>query len=538
VLDQTPIGNVIHVILRDPDLIEATDEASALCDVASSAATLTAYATAASTVTWSSDTWPYVSDGSYPFDPPEVTAHPRLLASTTAVDPKLLVVLVPEKSGEANPLTVAVDDPAGGNRAVVTVTGSGLVDVILRNETDGLTVSGNGIETDAALAVVRRTSAGTVQGWTVQNGTYLRHDGTDLWRVLAPSGKTGSAVWDGTAVSVTADDVTEFKAWAPGIASFASGPFTHLAVLEGSQLHWRGSRRLLDVQPEGTPAFQDDFSSTVAAHWASYPLWSRFSRVIGGEYCDQGRNGQGTSFVSHTNRSFDPYRADTLQSPRAIYGDATWKGTFTVQASPAPPGAAKVVLLARVADRSLSIVDQDSVRLEMDVATGSAVLTGRVAGAVTTLWSGSVGTVGTGIEHAYAWTLDGNSLSFKLDGVQRFSVTASPGTVPASGYVEWEIQSGLHVHFDDVVVDLPGRTLDACTSDAQCADGLYCTLDLCNPTTHACGHPQRSCPSSEPHCTVGICDESNDQCVEQSIQPPPPPWRCGSHWCICAELLE
>jgi hypothetical protein len=356
--------------------------------------------------------------------------------------------------------------------------------------------------------------------------------------VLAPSGKTGSAVWDGTAVSVTADDVTEFKAWAPGIASFASGPFTHLAVLEGSQLHWRGSRRLLDVQPEGTPAFQDDFSSTVAAHWASYPLWSRFSRVIGGEYCDQGRNGQGTSFVSHTNRSFDPYRADTLQSPRAIYGDATWKGTFTVQASPAPPGAAKVVLLARVADRSLSIVDQDSVRLEMDVATGSAVLTGRVAGAVTTLWSGSVGTVGTGIEHAYAWTLDGNSLSFKLDGVQRFSVTASPGRSPPRG--TWSGRSSpvstcTSTTWSSISRGAPWTPAPR-TPSAPTGSTARSTSAIPPPTPAAIRSVRARPPSRI--ARWGSATRANDQCVEQSIQPPPPPWRCGSHWCICAELLE
>jgi len=496
--------------------------------VGGTSGTLTAYATAASPVTWSSDTWPYSVANS------EVPTHPRLLASANAVDPKLLVVLVPEKTGEANPLAVTVDDPAGGNRAVVTVTGSGLVDVILRNETNGLTVSGSGIETDAGLAVVRKSTAGAVLAWTVQNGTYLRHNNVDLWRVLAPSGKAGSAVWDGTSVSVIADDVTEFKAWAPGSAAFQSGAFTHLAVLEGSLVHWRGTRRLLDVEPEGVPAFQDDFSSTVSSRWASYPLWSRFSRVIGGEYCDQGRNGQGTSYVSHTNRSFDSYRADTLQSPRAIYGDATWGGSFTVQAAPALPPSAKVVLLARVADRSLSTVDQDGVRLEMDVVTGTGVLTGRVAGGVTTLWSGSLGAIGTGTEHTYAWTLDGSALSFKLDGVQRFSITAPPATIPSSGYFEWEVMPNLHVHFDDVAVDLPGRTLDACTTDAQCADGLYCTQDLCNPTTHACSHPPVTCPTSEPHCSVGACDEGNDQCVEEPILPPPPPWRCGRNWCMCA----
>lgn len=69
---------------------------------------------------------------------------------------------------------------------------------------------------------------------------------------------------------------------------------------------------------------------------------------------------------------------------------------------------------------------------------------------------------------------------------------------------------------DAPTADAPSDEVDAppsaCTSAADCDDGLFCTTDVC--FEGACMHPPRTCPEDESRCTVGVaCDEAMDACV-------------------------
>jgi hypothetical protein len=490
---------------------------------------VTMTATAALTLTQDTVTAPNAAVGT----------HPRLKASATAPDARFLAVLVPEKAGEPSPLTVQTT--GGADNVLVTVAGGGLTDSIVQNRTTGAGVSVSGIATDGSLAVVRTNGSGTVVAWLVQNATYLTRSGVDLWRVNAPSGIRGSAAYDGAAVSVTADDATDFRAWAPAATVFAGPNGTMTAAKAGSQLHWAGSRRLLDTTPAGTDAFFDDFANNVTPNWVDYPLFSKFGRVASGEYCSQGSVYPYES-ISHTKRTYNPMRADTFQSPRNTFGDATQSGKFTVQA---PTSGTKVVIMGRVIDRSVDgfpypldwplSVDQDYAKVEIDVGTtGGVTLKARKGGGTATdvtLWAGG-SPVAAGQTYTYALSIQGSTVTFTLNGSQVFSVTDNTNTISPAGYFQWQVAQNQHVHFDDVEVTLPGTTY-ACTGDTDCDDGLFCTQDHCNVATHACEHPPIVCPNPEPHCLVPVCDETNDVCDTQPIVPDPPPWRCGNHWCAC-----
>src|SRR5262249_47234655 len=219
------------------------------------------------------------------------------------------------------------------------------------NRTSGGAISASGLETDGSLAVVRTNAGGAVVAWLVQNASYLRRNGTDLWRVNAPSGTRGSAAFDGTALSVTANDATDFRAYAPGAAGFDGPNGTIAAPHVGSQLHWAASKRLLDTSPAGSVAFFDDFSSSVPLNWISYPLTkARFEdRIVSGELCSQGDASPFVS-ISRTKRTYSPLRADTFQFPRNLYGDAVQSGELTVQPG---SGGGSVWILGRVVDHSI-----------------------------------------------------------------------------------------------------------------------------------------------------------------------------------------
>ena len=494
-------------------------------------ATLDVYVAAAATPTLTQD--------SVTSPDPGVGTHPRLLAGATAPNARFLAILVPEKAGEAAPL--AVQTVGAADDLLVTVTGGGLVDTIVQNRTTGAVVSVSGIETDGSLAVVRSDSTGAVLAWLVQNATYLKRSGVDLWRAVAPAGARGSAAYDGTSLSVTADDVTEFRALAQNSTTFEGPNGTMTGARSGGQLHWAGSRRLLDTTPAGVDAFADDFSNNVTPDWVDYPLWSKFVRVASGELCAQG-SVYPVEMVSHTKRTYGPLRADTFQAPRSVFGDATQSGEFTVESAPA---GTKVVIMGRVVDRSVDnvpyvlpwplTVDQDYVKVEIPVDSGGTTNVwarrGGGGAADRLLCSGPGGTT-SGQKHAYALSIQGSTVTFALDGTPVCSATDATGTVPPAGYFQWVVAQSAHIHFDDVRVSLPGTTY-ACTGDADCDDGLYCTQDHCNTATHACEHPPLVCDNPSPYCYDATCNESTDSC---DLTPGPNfdiPWRCGAHWCIC-----
>ncbi len=53
----------------------------------------------------------------------------------------------------------------------------------------------------------------------------------------------------------------------------------------------------------------------------------------------------------------------------------------------------------------------------------------------------------------------------------------------------------------------------------DCSDGLFCTLDTCDPPTGTCGHPPNPCGDGNA-CTVDSCDEATDTCghLNQCVQ--------------------
>jgi subtilisin-like proprotein convertase family protein len=59
----------------------------------------------------------------------------------------------------------------------------------------------------------------------------------------------------------------------------------------------------------------------------------------------------------------------------------------------------------------------------------------------------------------------------------------------------------------------------ACTTGApvNCDDGLFCTLDSCDPSTGDCHHAENSCSDGD-SCTSDLCDEAADACTHA---PPP-----------------
>src|SRR6266404_7022815 len=60
----------------------------------------------------------------------------------------------------------------------------------------------------------------------------------------------------------------------------------------------------------------------------------------------------------------------------------------------------------------------------------------------------------------------------------------------------------------------PGRAT-ACFSDADCDDGLFCTVDHC--TFFFCTHDARDCNDFN-GCTQDSCDETHNVCVHEPMQ--------------------
>lgn len=428
--------------------------------------TMDVYLFGAAPVTLSQDVWNLSQASS-------VGPHPRLLANSTTINPRYLAVLVPEKAADPNALVVTSSSTASA--VSVTVAGGGLTDKILHNLTANTAISGNNIDTDGSLALVRLNAGGVPTSWTVQNATYLRYGGTDYWRVVAPTTARASITYDGSKLTVIGDDVTEFRAQAPGQSSFESTNGVLPAGIEGQQLHWKGSKRLLDVAPVGAFALDESFSNAVGAYWVHYALESVYSRVENGEYCTLSTTLPSTT-VSYTNRSYAPHRTDTFQYPRSSYTDATWSGEFKVAAKPA---GAKFNIMARVADRNLDEttmtwpqkVDQDYVKVEIDVDTGNVVLKKRLGGGaaveqtLTATGPRTIGALVVGQKYAYSLSLTGTTINFSVGGNLIASATDSSGSFPTNGYFQWEVPTysptRLKVCFDNTKIALPGTTLDA-----------------------------------------------------------------------------
>lgn len=52
----------------------------------------------------------------------------------------------------------------------------------------------------------------------------------------------------------------------------------------------------------------------------------------------------------------------------------------------------------------------------------------------------------------------------------------------------------------------------------NCDDGLFCTVDSCNPADGTCGHSAGACADSDP-CTLDACDEAADSCTHTALVP-------------------
>jgi hypothetical protein len=63
--------------------------------------------------------------------------------------------------------------------------------------------------------------------------------------------------------------------------------------------------------------------------------------------------------------------------------------------------------------------------------------------------------------------------------------------------------------------DGEGDVCEGCHSDLDCYDGLFCTLEICNPDG-SCANPPVSC-DDESLCTVDTCDEDMDTCVNTEV---------------------
>lgn len=137
----------------------------------------------------------------------------RIVARTTAVEPRFVVALVPRGAGMPAPVYTASDD--GASTALELDWGTARDAVAVSPQHAPTTGE---LQTDATLAVVR-TQGGTVSAWIVAEGSALGRAGTALWQC-----DTGlcNAAFDGTAL-VVGSDTAVFTAWAPGAVS-VTGP--------------------------------------------------------------------------------------------------------------------------------------------------------------------------------------------------------------------------------------------------------------------------------------------------------------------------
>ncbi len=398
--------------------------------------------------------------------------HPRLVASVTAVDPRFLAILVPERKGEVAPRVVTFSQ-GKGHRAATIVDGPrrDLVVACLGSEAKALE-----LETDAALALVRLDEKAAVAGWAVFSGNHLRHRGRTLFAVAGPKGARADAFFGGGNLSIAGPDVLEWSAWAPGAKSFRNrGPGGDGEVplaAPGETVRWKGKRPLADAWPAGTPALAEDFSGGASPYWFVWPAGGTgFTRVV----ADESADGEGgvlcvpgirPEWISWTHRNFNrnpfqmggPPRADVLSWPRFRYGDAVLTGTFAVVSADATRPGATLTISGRVVDRTYPdddavAPDQDRVQVRLDPARKEAALSILLDGVLTPAGVAKGLDLSPGSRHSYEWNFSGNSVTFTLDGTPRLRHTAK--RLPPVGYFQWEVGEGLHVHLDDMKVALP-----------------------------------------------------------------------------------
>jgi hypothetical protein len=401
-------------------------------------------------VTWKQERWRTNGAG----------IHPRLSGSVNAPNPHFLAILVPEEKDEATPLAVTRHEEEGFCGA--TVTGKGFRDVILcRRDASGPVKYGD-LRTDAELAVVRFKTPGVIAGWTVQSGTVLECKGDLIWS-LGPEKAPGSACFDGKTLAVSAPEAKGFRAFAPGVAGFQyEDRMIPVPTPEPRmQLVWEGKRPLRDVVPPGEPVLNETFSKTVAPGWTSFPFRTTHrSRVIDGELCIPGLTNE---WVSYTKRIFGRIRADIYQWPRTHFWDARLKGEFIVHEW---KGEGVFTIAGRVSDRKcqrgILVPDQDYVQVEMDPKARKITLASRVKGERKELGVKRLGKLARKKKHTFELTLEGNSVLFVLNGSKKFRWkeksrrgAGEASSLPAEGYFQWGIPEGLHVHLDNIRIEIP-----------------------------------------------------------------------------------
>ena len=383
----------------------------------------------------SQDTW----------KPTEGDAHPRLIAETVAVNPGFLAVLAPETRDEAHPLQVTTTSGDGFRAAtVIGATGRDLTVC-----TDGGSCTVGDIQTDAALAVVRLNAKGDIYAWTVYDATSLICRGKTLWRTTRPVGMRASACWDGTP-EVIGPDLRGFEMYAPGLSP--QRPVRNMFT-------WEGTRALVDKTVANTPVMRSDFKNEVSPYWFVLPLaGTGYTHIANGELCCPGLRHE---WISYTHRNFNrnafqtsgPPRADIFQWPRCIFGDAVLRGSFKIVEH--APGSS-FTIAGRVSDRTYpdDQVDQDLVQVTVNPDAREFVLSIRLNGTLTPVarapW---VDLAGNRHAYAYEFALQGDTVTFAVDGEHRLNYHSAD--LPHSGYFQWEVAQGMHVHFGDVTITIP-----------------------------------------------------------------------------------
>ncbi len=393
------------------------------------------------------------------WQPKDGPAHPRLVARVRTLDPGFLAALVPEGGAPGGAVSIGRVPLAnsalirmlvlarGGRTDVLVATSRGVTRVALAP------LGSAEIETDAGLAVLRLDAKAEVTSWLALDATRLSFRGRALWAVAAPKGTRGSACFDAGVLSVEAPDVTEFSAWAPGTTSFGIDGRELPLSGSGPTVGWSGKRVLHDSCPRGYFLRADEFRSAAAPWWFVWPAKGvGFTRVVDGEMCCPGLRHE---WLSWTRRNYNdnpwqssgPPRADVFSYPRCDFGDVVLDGTLTLVE--AKPGAT-LSIAVRVSDRSYPQegVDQDLVQAILDPSKREVSLVARLDGKAIPLARATSVTLPPGKRVAFELSVQGDAVSFSLDGTTR--ATAKAKRLPARGYCQWEVAEGMHVHLDDV----------------------------------------------------------------------------------------
>lgn len=374
--------------------------------------------------------------------------HPRLVASANAPALAVLALLVPEKKDEPAPLEVRTESGPGWLGA--SVAHGKARDLVVFTGT-GAAVKALGLETDAALAVVRLADDGSPAAWMAFEATSLKAAGQTLWTVEKPKGARGSASWDPAGLRVEPGDPQQFRAFAPGAREFARGDVSLPCAASADAASWSGKRPLRDTWPERIPALAEDFDSGLAPGFIQMPLGRpRFVRVVNGELCLPGLK---HDWVSWTRRTYTPFRAGVFQWPRTAFADFVLRGEVTFVDWKA--GAAWK-LQARVSDRTYGEdwqpPDQDLLQVELDPARGEVTLSQRLDGKSAPLATAKTGPVARGKKTAFELSVQGATVKFSWAGAVKAQYTDRTGRLPGPGYFQWEQAEGLHAHIDNLRV--------------------------------------------------------------------------------------